>query len=128
MFKRIVGIVSLFLLLASNAVMCGCSREEENDISVFGTVMNGTTPKSGVTIQIDLDGYTVGQTVSGSDGFYEITFSGNSSSSGKVKATNSWYQNGLGGGQRHQYVEIPFSLERSSKVQIDINFEGVPIT
>ena len=66
-------IKKLFPLLITACLFCGCSKVQE--FTIYGTVFYyDGTPVQAAKITVSGGGRTIAQTVSGSDGAYEVSF------------------------------------------------------
>ena len=123
--------IRMALLFVASLALYGCN-EEERDITVYGTIFNGAEPQQGATVSVTLKHYgfdeVVGQSISGADGSYEVSYSfnddGNTADNGTVTAEYTYYQSGLAGGYRTLKNSVNYSNSASSKIKADIDLYG----
>lgn len=126
MKRRITVIIMLLLVCSFFCVSCA---KENRQITVYGTVFHNSSPVQGADVSVEIYDpyqggsayYSVGQTVSGSDGSYEVTFTIDDEDNQTGSVNGHYYYNSTYG---WSWVDdVRFTIQYSDRIKIDLNLK-----
>lgn len=74
--KRIIVVLLLCVATVLSCSLCGCSKEKEEECTIYGTVIDkgSQRPIMGAKIEVGFAFTIHAVTTTGSDGYYEVSF------------------------------------------------------